>query len=86
MWDSHNGMVWRKPHEHYIHRHIHLGHEAPALAGTIGAAIIVGVLGLPPTAITWCGAGEPITFGKAKLINPQVQCKASLYGKCYSKR
>ena len=31
---------------------VYLGQEAAALAGTIGAAIIVGVLGLPLTAIT----------------------------------
>jgi len=48
----------------------HLGHETAALAGTIGAAIIVGVLGLAPTAITWCGPGEPITFAREKLLNP----------------
>jgi len=45
----------------------HLGHETAALAGTIGAAIIVGVLGLAPTAMTWCGPGEPITFAREKL-------------------
>lgn len=47
---------------------VYLGQEAAALAGTIGAAIIVGVLGLPLTAITWCGPGEPITFAKAKFV------------------
>ena len=47
---------------------VYLGQEAAALAGTIGAAIIVGVLGLPLTAITWCGPGEPMTFAKAKLV------------------
>jgi len=53
-----------------IVRNVYLGQEAAALAGTIGAAIIVGVLGLPLTAITWCGPGEPITFAKAKLVMP----------------
>ena len=38
------------------------------LAGTIGAAIIVGVLGLPLTAITWCGPGEPRTYRKTNLV------------------
>lgn len=39
------------------------------LAGTIGAAIIVGVLGLPPTAITWCVLGEPMTYQTNNKVN-----------------
>ena len=45
----------------------YLGQDAAALAVTIGAAIIVGVLGLPPTAITWCGPGEPSTYTITKI-------------------
>ena len=47
---------------------IYRGQEAAVLAGTIGAAIIVGVLGLPLTAITWCGPGEPRTYRKTNLV------------------
>ena len=48
--------------------HIYLGQEL-VLAGTIGAAIIVGVLGLPPTAITWCVLGEPMTYQTNNKVN-----------------
>ena len=44
----------------FFNWHVYLGHEAVE-ACTMGAAIIVGVLGLPPTAMTWCGPGEPMT-------------------------
>ena len=44
----------------------YLVHEAVVFGATIGAAIMVGVLGLPPTVITWCGPGEPITYRKKK--------------------
>ena len=47
----------------------YLVHEAVVFGATIGAAIMVGVLGLPPTVITWCGPGEPITYRKKKALH-----------------
>lgn len=61
---------------------IYLGHEAAALAGTIGAAIIVGVLGLPLTAIIWCGPGEPSTCGKTNLVSIRLRKENFFNGNC----
>ena len=58
----------------------YLVHEAVVFGATIGAAIMVGVLGLPPTVITWCGPGEPITYRKKKhFIGLSLQLQEEIH-------